>query len=149
QEGLEAIAIRGFRWPNGLVIYRIDDRLPNPKRVLDAIQHWTDKTPIRFQERNEEEDFVTFRPGDGCSANVGQRGGEQFVTLGPSCSTGNVIHEIGHTVGLWHEQSRADRDRFIRIDFTNIEDDAVHNFDQHVQDGDDIGAYDYGSIMHY
>ena len=24
-----------------------------------------------------------------------------------------------------------------------------HNFDQHITDGDDIGAYDYGSIMHY
>jgi hypothetical protein len=24
-----------------------------------------------------------------------------------------------------------------------------HNFDQHIVDGDDIGPYDYGSIMHY
>ncbi|HXH40602.1 MAG TPA: M12 family metallopeptidase, partial [Thermoanaerobaculia bacterium] len=24
-----------------------------------------------------------------------------------------------------------------------------HNFDQHINDGDDVGAYDYGSIMHY
>ena len=23
------------------------------------------------------------------------------------------------------------------------------NFSQHIQDGDDLGAYDYGSIMHY
>ena len=25
----------------------------------------------------------------------------------------------------------------------------AHNFDQHITDGDDLGAYDYGSIMHY
>ena len=24
-----------------------------------------------------------------------------------------------------------------------------HNFDQHITDGDDLGSYDYGSIMHY
>ena len=24
-----------------------------------------------------------------------------------------------------------------------------HNFDQHITDGDDIGPYDYDSIMHY
>ena len=24
-----------------------------------------------------------------------------------------------------------------------------HNFDQHIADGDDLNAYDYGSIMHY
>ena len=24
-----------------------------------------------------------------------------------------------------------------------------HNFDQHISDGDDVGTYDYGSIMHY
>ena len=24
-----------------------------------------------------------------------------------------------------------------------------HNFNQHITDGDDVGAYDFGSIMHY
>jgi hypothetical protein len=149
QEAQEGIAIRGFRWPNGVVIYRIDNSLPDQQRVTNALQHWMDKTNIRFRERTKERDFVTFQPGEGCSSNVGMQGGEQFVTLGPNCSLGNVIHEIGHTVGLWHEQSRADRDRFISIDFTNIVEAAIHNFDQHVTDGDDIGNYDYGSIMHY
>ncbi|HEV7374421.1 MAG TPA: M12 family metallopeptidase [Pyrinomonadaceae bacterium] len=138
-----------LRWPNGIVFFRIDSSLPNQQRVTDAMQHIEANTNVRFRQRTSEANFVTFRPGAGCSANVGMRGGEQFVNLGTECSTGNTIHEISHAAGLWHEQSREDRNNFIQIVFSNIQPAAIHNFDQHITDGDDIGAYDYGSIMHY
>ena len=89
-------------------------------------------------------DWVTFRPSGGCSSSVGRRGGQQFVNLGGGCTTGNTIHEIGHTVGMWHEQSRQDRDAFVTIQWANIEAGLEHNFDQHISDGDDVGPYDYG-----
>ena len=65
------------------------------------------------------------------------------------CSIGNAIHEIAHTVGLWHEQSRADRDKFVKVHLENVIDGLAHNFDQHIKDGTDLGNYDYDSIMHY
>jgi astacin len=141
-------------WPRATVPYDIAEDLPSPERVSEAIAHWQEKTPIRFIERTPENRFlypnwVTFRPGYGCTSHVGCRGGQQFVTLGMECKTGNVIHEIGHVVGLFHEQSREDRDNYIDIVFDNIPEYYRHNFRQHIKDGDDFGLYDYGSIMHY
>jgi hypothetical protein len=146
-----AVIITGdqFRWPGGVVPFTLDPDLPSVGRVNDAIAHWHDCTGIRFVERTDEQNFVTFRPGEGCSSPVGMRGEQQFITLAPGCDKGSTIHEIGHAVGLWHEQSREDRDRFIRILFENIEAGKEHNFDQHITDGDDVGRYDFGSIMHY
>ena len=37
----------------------------------------------------------------------------------------------------------------MKIVWENIEDSMWHNFEQHIVDGDDIGEYDFGSIMHY
>jgi Astacin (Peptidase family M12A) len=151
-----AVVISGaqFRWPGCQVPYQIDPALTNQQRVTDAIAHWEQNTRFRFVLRTGANaatfpDFVTFRPSGGCSSSVGRQGGEQFVNLGPGCTTGNAIHEIGHVVGLWHEQSREDRDSFVTIHLDKVQPGFEHNFDQHITDGDDVGAYDYGSIMHY
>lgn len=154
---LRGIAVTGerFRWPHGIVPYIIDPDMPNQSRVTDAIAHWELQTPIRFvlrtaQNASQFPNYVKFHASDGCWSEIGMRNkGEQLVSLGSGCTTGSAIHEIGHTVGLWHEQSREDRDSFVEIKWSNIIDKHRHNFDQHITDGDDLGLYDYDSIMHY
>ncbi|HWM06122.1 MAG TPA: M12 family metallopeptidase [Actinophytocola sp.] len=142
-----------FRWPGGLVPFEIDPNLPNQARVTDAIAHWERNTRIRFARRDAANpahaNFIRFVPGGGCSSPVGMRGNQQNITLAAGCETGATIHEIGHSVGIWHEQSREDRNTFVTINFANIEQPDVHNFNQHITDGDDVGPYDYHSIMHY
>jgi uncharacterized protein (TIGR03437 family) len=140
-------------WPGGVVPYVIDSNLTNPKRARDAIDHWNTKTPIRFVERTNETNWVRFYPMNGtgvCSSNVGRVGfGEQRINLDRGCGTTEIIHEMGHAVGLWHEQSRSDRDSFVEVRYENIDKRYAYNFDQVLSDGVDSGPYDFGSIMHY
>ncbi|HEY7770378.1 M12 family metallopeptidase [Longimicrobium sp.] len=138
-----------FRWPGGTIPYVINPSLPNPERVAQAIEHWHANTRIRLVPRSNEPDYVEFLDDWGCYSQVGRIGGRQVISLGPNCPVGAAIHEIGHAVGLWHEQSREDRGKFVEVLTANIQSNARHNFDQHILDGDDLGQYDFGSIMHY
>ncbi|MGY8767468.1 MAG: M12 family metallopeptidase [Pirellulales bacterium] len=141
-------------WSEATLPFTIASNLPNKNRISEAMTEWTEKTGFKFVQRNnsnarQHPDYVSFVKSSGCKSRVGKQGGKQEIGLGSNCSTGNVIHEIGHAVGFWHAHSREDRDDYISIKFQNIIRGREHNFNQRIQDGDDIGTYDYHSIMHY
>jgi hypothetical protein len=137
-----------FLWPLGRIPFTVEN-LQDQDRVHKAMEHWTDKVGIEFVPRTSQVDFVTFRRGDISSSSCGRVGGRQFINLRDDATFGTVVHEIGHALGLWHEQGRSDRDAFVTINLANIDPRAAHNFDKHVDDGVAFGDYDYGSIMHY
>ncbi|MDG2305292.1 MAG: M12 family metallopeptidase [Candidatus Binatia bacterium] len=147
------------RWADGVVPYEIDSSLSDANApdvfedIQEAIRHWADGAFIRLVPRDGESNFVKFTGSTGsCSSSIGRITGQQFIRLdtGGACGFGSTVHEIGHAVGAFHEQSRADRDTYVTINYGNIEAGKVHNFNQYnASDGLDVGDYDYGSIMHY
>ena len=57
-----------------------------------------------------------------CYSKVGRQGGEQIVSLGDGCShTSTAMHELMHAVGFFHENTRYDRDRFVKVLWWNIQ----------------------------
>ncbi|MCX6317845.1 MAG: M12 family metallopeptidase [Bacteroidetes bacterium] len=149
-EGEDAVARDGasYRWPNSTIPYVISAGHPQRAEILWAINHVQSTTNLCLVPRTNQTDYIQFVSGSGCASYVGKQGGRQDITIG-GCSQGSVAHEILHAAGLWHEQSREDRDNYIIIRWANIQAGREHNFDKHVSDGIDIGVYDYGSIMHY
>ena len=79
------------------------------------------------------------------------QGGQQVISVGFCDNKGMVIHELCHSLGFWHEQSRPDRRRYVRILWNNIIPEKRINFARHTStmiDSLDVG-YDLDSIMHY
>lgn len=58
-----------------------------------------------------------------------------------------LIHEMAHMLGMYHEQQRPDRGRFVLA--IDTDDDEWKNNYIIIEDGSMLGPYDYGSLMHY
>lgn len=140
------------RWPRHIVYYTIRSEVQERYRIFDAMDHWKQNTNVRFIPRTNQPNYVEFIEADGCWSYLGMIGGKQQISLAPGCHTGIAIHEIGHAVGLFHEQSRSDRDAHVNILWDNIEPGREGNFTKFTDQGYvgfNFGAFDYNSIMMY
>ncbi|QHT70840.1 hypothetical protein GXP67_31430 [Rhodocytophaga rosea] len=138
------------RWIDFIIPYQIGAGV-NESVISNAINAWQSSTPIRFVPRTNQTDYVRFVQASGNSSALGRQGGMQEIRVQSGVSAGTVMHEIGHTIGLWHEHARADRDAHIIINWHNIiSKEEENNFWQYYEgDGFDFDPFDFNSIMLY
>ncbi|XP_023289723.1 zinc metalloproteinase nas-13-like [Orussus abietinus] len=151
-------------WANKTIPYVISPLYDTADYVTiyKAITYLNYMTCIKFVPWNGiVKDFLLIWPIShpaGCWSFVGKFGGVQILSLqppdknGPNClgTEGKAIHELMHALGIFHEQSRADRDDFVQIHLENVIPQFRTNFDKQSRENTTYSyEYDYNSIMHY
>jgi hypothetical protein len=135
---------------NGTVYYVIDPALPDRARITNAIAMIEQSAAgVYFYPGTGRGDYLQFVPSTVCNSFVGRQGGEQIINLATGCNAGAAAHEILHALGLWHEQSRCDRDSYVAVLWGNIQVGQEHNFNRVCDNATDYLSYDEGSVMHY
>ncbi|HEY7495513.1 MAG TPA: M12 family metallopeptidase [Candidatus Tectomicrobia bacterium] len=161
-----------------------DPTLSRRARMRWAMQQWENVANVRFDQcqndqcQGQQGSFAHIRDStqDPCLGNPLQLCPTNFSEVGPQPSGKQLIihigswntpfiiaHELGHTLGIWHEQGRADRDYYIQVNDgtngtpSNIQAGQGHNFEN--KSGivypkreyglPDAKTYDFDSVMHY
>lgn len=127
-------------------VNRINTAIGTFNQTFSGVIQWV---PSTGQSARAVFDLNPSDHSGGCESNVGMTGGVQTLGGSIDCAVSVLLHEMGHAVGLWHEQSRADRDAYVNVIYSNIDKPLYYNFSQLQSNEVDLGYYDYGSIMHY
>jgi len=74
----------------------------------------------------------------------------QNCPIRTGCHTQRTIqHEFIHALGFYHEQSRPDRDQYVKINWRNIQDENIGQFIRQKTSLTFDVPYDGRSVMHY
>ncbi|KZM28634.1 metalloendopeptidase [Ascochyta rabiei] len=165
-------------WPSARIEYKwqSEDAKGQGRQEAweEATKRWTDMLPfVKFSENPagdaQSEDVVTLVPTENtgsCFSPIGKAQNSQSnqIMLDSECGgAGTYTHELGHTLGLFHEHMRPDRDEYVTINCANVmqSDEGPNNcgencsgygcnFQKLPKDRADwSGPYDSLSIMHY
>ena len=152
QPGLSAAWATNF-WPNGIVPLEFDANVAQWQRdaMSLAMLEWQIVANVDFRPRGDgDANYVHIQASTENSSAVGMQGGMQIINIFDWNVRFIMVHELGHCLGLWHEQSRPNRDTFVIINLSNIESGMAHNFDKHSEAGQyPPNGYDFDSLMHY
>lgn len=133
-------------WKNQIVVYEFSSDFFEGYEPFfaDAIDVYHQNTNLCFIPKRTEERGVlsvknAFQIAYGTPSEIAIWGSQSVI-----------IHEIGHALGLHHEQQRPDRDDYITIHEENIDPNFLYAFEKLSTNISEFSSiYDYNSVMHY
>lgn len=139
-------------WPS-TIPYSFDSNVSaaNAQRAVDAMNAISARLGVTFVPITGlpiPPNRLFFRDSDGNNSPVGMQAIFNTINIFNWDVEIIIVHEIYHSLGFWHEQSRPDRDTFVTINWANIESGREHNFEI-VSGASTYGPYDFDSFMHY
>ncbi len=152
------------RWNNGIIYYTFKlfthrnsyyKKRSFSQQEKDVIRYAMNElekvADIKFIEVHHKphHNYLEIMVDEGCFSGIGADY-PQTVSLGEGCVYPHIIqHELMHALGFLHEQSRADRHYYIKINKENIIPGRENNFELGHYSTVQFSMYDYYSIMHY
>ncbi|CAF1035353.1 unnamed protein product [Adineta steineri] len=148
------------KWPDNTIPYEIDSVYSSGDvdLIKSSLAELSTKSGncVKFVPRTSEHVvWVRVVSLDGCYSDVGlavETGLQQLSLDRSGCMTIDTIqHEFLHALGFPHEQTRLERDTYVKVLYENIQPNKKHNFDKDPQ-GSILSfglPYDFNSIMHY
>ncbi|KAL9972724.1 hypothetical protein ACROYT_G019087 [Oculina patagonica] len=153
--GRGAVNQKIYLWPGGIVPYVLESSLTYYARqvITRAMRTMESLSCVRFKPRTDDQYFVRFIRGQGCYSCIGRTRDPtgQVVSIGFGCEHEPIVlHELMHTVGFFHTNSRPDRDAYVIVNTQNIRPGLERNFKKYSHgEVDRLGApYDTTSLMH-
>ncbi|KAL3860807.1 hypothetical protein ACJMK2_010874 [Sinanodonta woodiana] len=147
------------QWTKGIVPYKFHASLSTTLRqaAVWTMNLWSYWTNYRFYPWNStihsnfglgHNSTLYFVSGTGCSSYVGRViSGDQTIYC---CGLVACTHEIGHILGLQHEQNHYERDRMLRVNSNEIQPVYINNFGKvSPSKYANFRFYDFTSTMHY
>jgi Astacin (Peptidase family M12A) len=153
-------------WPNGVVPFEFDGNVTpdNRTKMIEAMAVLEGVANVDFRRCSNDDcsgNHLHIQDSDSNNSYVGMKGTGVFDWSGSqdlNIFNWNVqfimVHELMHSLGIGHEQSRSNRDNYIRINCDNIRDGcgSFSDFGKNFKIADYVtgyGRYDFESVMHY
>lgn len=142
------------RWTGGVWYYTIVSS--RSTEIQQAMSWISNNSNVSFVERTSQSQYVTIYDADpnvdatSYSNHIGMEAGNKFIVIHPSQGVGSIAHEILHSLGFFHEQTRPDRDDFIQVYTNRLPADPNIRFQYEINPlSQGIGTFDFNSIMLY
>jgi len=129
-------------WTFRKIPYEFDPSFKWVDKMKLAMAQWEQAAGVTFAPHAGEANYIYIFQGATGHSHIGMETGRQEVRIH---AAGSCLHELGHALGLHHEQSRSDRDRSITIQPNFVGKDGYHL----IVPTSNLSPYDVASVMHY